>query len=385
MQNRPLKKILIYIVIAIFIGAGITHIVGGYKISVDTENVNSLTEPRNIMVTGFWNPTGQMIAQFSTSLYLNPEGWKGENWEDLGYNIYSFFPTPYTYNGTFEVDYQITWDDFWEITDEIKPIAIISFGAGAGPWEIEYNARNLDSWVPDYVPPYQPDPSPPDDTVLVGFVRHSTLPVQEIEDAINDQTDINAWVDWDGNPGAFLCEYMAYLGMWYQDIHNTSDDPYRCWKAGFIHVRANIDVEEAKEAVEITIREVIKSIPNFPPDAPTIDGPRKGDAGVEYPYTFQATDPEGDDVYYWILWGDGCPAVEWIGPYESGEIITVNHSFLREGEMTITARAKDSFENEGETGVLDVEMPRIRNYWGNPITDLFKNIIRLFPILKILI
>ena len=147
----------------------------------------------------------------------------------------------------------------------------------------------------------------------------------------------------------------------------------------------NINVDDAKEAAEITIREVINSIPNFPPDTPQIDGPRKGEMEVEYPYTFQATDPDGDDVYYWIIWGDGCPAVEWIGPYESGEIVTVSHSFLREGKITITAQAKDSFENEGEIGVLDVEMPRIRNHLGNRIIDLFNSFTRLFPIFKILI
>ena len=49
-------------------------------------------ELRNIMLTGYWNPTGQMIAQFSNDSYLNPDGWKGANWEGWGFNIYSFFP-----------------------------------------------------------------------------------------------------------------------------------------------------------------------------------------------------------------------------------------------------------------------------------------------------
>ncbi len=156
MRNEIFKKILILGIISLFIGIGITQIVPGNEIHLSNStsyHMESVRELRNIMLTGYWNPTGQMIAQFSTDPYLNPDGWKGENWEDSGYNIYSYFPTPYLYNGTFEVDYQDTLEDFEIITDEIKPIAIISFGAGIGPWEIEFNARNLDSWINDEKPP----------------------------------------------------------------------------------------------------------------------------------------------------------------------------------------------------------------------------------------
>ena len=121
-----------------------------------------------------------------------------------------------------------TWNDFWNITLQIHPVAIISFGAGDGPWEIEYSTRNLEFWINDENPPYQPTPSPPDDTVPAGFIRHSTLPLQEIADAVNSQTDIEAWVDWDGFAGMYLCEYIGYLGMWYQSLHSGQGDLYPC-------------------------------------------------------------------------------------------------------------------------------------------------------------
>jgi pyrrolidone-carboxylate peptidase len=255
-------------------------------------------ELRNIMLTGYWNPTGQMIAPFSNNTYLNPRGWKGKNWEGSSFNIYSFFPKPGTYNGTFEVDYQDTWEDFWNITNEIKPIAIISFGAGSGPWEIEYNARNLNVWVPDNNPPYQPTPCPPDHTKPVGYVRHATLPVQSIADEVNNQTTINAWVDWNGNPGAYLCEYMAYLGMWYQDIHNDTSEPDYCLASGFIHVNAGVPLKNAMEATNVTIREVIKYLlsSNQPPGKPTIEGPKYGDVDIEYEYRISVSDPDGDNL-----------------------------------------------------------------------------------------
>jgi hypothetical protein len=86
---------------------------------------------QNIMLTGYWDPTGQMLQKFSQDPDLNPSGWQGDNWMGLGYDIYAYFPDPNKgYTGDFEVDYQDTWDDFWRITGEIDPVAILSYGRG---------------------------------------------------------------------------------------------------------------------------------------------------------------------------------------------------------------------------------------------------------------
>jgi pyrrolidone-carboxylate peptidase len=376
------RKIIGILVIIIFFGVSVLPSTSGNK-KVDIETIN---DNRNIMLTGYWNPTGQMIAEFSTDPYLNPDGWIGENWEDLGYDIYSFFPTPYSYNGTFEVDYQNTWDDFWDITSYINPIAIISFGAGAGQWEIEYNARNLGSWVSDNNPPYQPTPCPPDDSKPTGYERHSTLPVQKIADAVNDQTNVNAWIDWNGNPGAYLCEYMAYLGMWYQDIHNDSGDPYQCLKAGFIHVISSLALEDAKTATKITIREVIKSLPNDtnnPPLTPTISGPTNGIVDTPLTFTFNSVDPDGDDVEYYIKWGDG-HVETWDGPYASGLDVNITHTYTRKGSFTIEAKARDPYGEESDWETLTVTIPRDRVI-NRPILYFLQNYPYLFLSLQKLI
>jgi hypothetical protein len=216
-----------------------------------------------IMVTGYWNPTGQMIAPFSKDVALNPDGWIGENWENRGYDIYSYFPTPGSYEGDFEVDYQDTSNDFWAITDTLKPIAIISFGAGEGEWEIECNARNLTNWYNDYEIPYQPTPNPPDTTAQINFYRHSTLPVYDIANAVNNETTVDAWIDSLSNPGAFLCEFMAYHGMWYQDIHSSSEDEAPCLAAGFIHVDNSVALSECEAAAQHTIRTTIDFLESF--------------------------------------------------------------------------------------------------------------------------
>jgi len=92
------------------------------------------------------------------------------------------------------------------------------------------------------------------------------------------------------------------------------------------------------------------------PSAPTIDGQTSGIAGIEYEYKFTTTDPNGNDVYYYIEWGDGS-VEDWIGPYSSGEEITRAHTWDEKGTYTIKARAKDTDNLWGPWGTLKVTMP----------------------------
>lgn len=217
------------------------------------------TDAPKVMVTGYWNPTGQMIAHFSTDTLLNPEGWLGENWNGFGFDVHSFFPEPYTYTGILEVDYQNVLADFYWLVDSLKPLAIISFGAGAGPWEIETGARNLTSWYPDDRAPFYPNPSPPDSTVLAWTVRNSSLPLENIKTAVNNETEILARIDNSNDLGKYLCEYIAYLNMWYHDVH-SQDSVFPCIKSGFVHVRDDLEVPEVIKAANITVRETLKAL-----------------------------------------------------------------------------------------------------------------------------
>ncbi len=97
---------------------------------------------------------------------------------------------------------------------------------------------------------------------------------------------------------------------------------------------------------------------NLAPNIPQITGTTNGKAGVEYDYTFTATDPDGDDVYYWVTWGDSCPAVEWDGPYNSGETVTIAHTYTDQGDYTISAKAKDEYDAESDWGTLEISMPK---------------------------
>lgn len=123
------------------------------------------------------------------------------------------------------------------------------------------------------------------------------------------------------------------------------------------------------------------------PTIPTINGEINGILGETYDYTIVAVDPQGDDVFYRIRWGD-CSNMNWVGPFESGEEVTIEHAWCgvccSPGKFTITVTAKDIHGSEGAGGTLEVFMvskrPRLN------IDLLFQYFLghnaNLFPILS---
>jgi hypothetical protein len=82
---------------------------------------------------------------------------------------------------------------------------------------------------------------------------------------------------------------------------------------------------------------------NQPPNSPSISGPTTGTVGEEYSYIFKTTDPDGENVFYWIDWGDNYNT-SWIGPYNSNQEISLDHIWSEEGTYLISAKAKDEFD-----------------------------------------
>jgi hypothetical protein len=95
------------------------------------------------------------------------------------------------------------------------------------------------------------------------------------------------------------------------------------------------------------------------PSAPQINGPTSGNIGEEYEYTFISVDPAEDALFYLIEWGDG-ETEEWIGPFNSGEQITLSHSWSKSKTFNIRAKAKDEGGEESGWTILEVSMPKNR-------------------------
>jgi len=85
---------------------------------------------------------------------------------------------------------------------------------------------------------------------------------------------------------------------------------------------------------------------NRPPNKPTITGPSNVKPLIQYLFTFNTTDPDGDDIQYNVVWGDGNS--QWYGPYNSGQSVSANHRWIRLGTYYMKVRAKDQFENYGD-------------------------------------
>jgi hypothetical protein len=117
-----------------------------------------------------------------------------------------------------------------------------------------------------------------------------------------------------------------------------------------------------------------------PPNTPTISGPTKLKPNQNKEFTFTTTDPNGDQIYYYIDWGDGT-TTDWQGPYESGYQLKLSNRWTYKAKFTIKCKAKDINGQESDYGILDISTPRSRILNANFLI-LLENHPKLFQILQ---
>lgn len=121
---------------------------------------------------------------------------------------------------------------------------------------------------------------------------------------------------------------------------------------------------------------------NYPPNTPIITGAGKGKVGVETYYNFMSMDPEGDQMYYFIDWGDNTTS-NWLGPFSSGYQITISHTWSTPGIYPVKAKVKDVYDDESDWAMFSVIIPNIDD---KPISRfvelLFQRFPYVFPILR---
>jgi len=124
-----------------------------------------------------------------------------------------------------------------------------------------------------------------------------------------------------------------------------------------------------------------QAIQNDPPEAPSIDGTtKKLKPNVKYDYTLKTADPDADDVYYYVDWGDDNYS-GWVGPFASEVDVILNHTWAESGTYTIKAKAKDIYNAESNWTELEVNVPRARII-NNFIGEIFKRLPNALPMLK---
>jgi len=111
---------------------------------------------------------------------------------------------------------------------------------------------------------------------------------------------------------------------------------------------------------DITIRDSTWALitDNEVPSIPEIDGPASGKPEIEYEFTFFSTDPDEDDLYYLIDWGDGYEDVT--GYYPSGTKAYASHTWAQKGTYIIKAKAVDPYGTQSNWGQLSFNVPRDR-------------------------
>ena len=119
---------------------------------------------------------------------------------------------------------------------------------------------------------------------------------------------------------------------------------------------------------------------NEHPNKPIINGPGNGKTSETCYYSISTTDPNDDEIFYYIDWGD-LNNTGWIGPYSSGKYITANHNWSIDGTYLLKVKSKDIFEAESEWATLEVSMPK-NKVISYPIIRFLEQYIHLFPKLR---
>ena len=117
---------------------------------------------------------------------------------------------------------------------------------------------------------------------------------------------------------------------------------------------------------------------NSPPEKPERpSGPNSGKPGVSYTYSSSTVDSNGEPIFYKFDWDDGTES-NWLGPYDSGQVVTISHIWNSKGSYAVKVKAKDIYGGESFwSDPLSVSMPKNKI----SINNLIEFLIERFPIL----
>lgn len=119
--------------------------------------------------------------------------------------------------------------------------------------------------------------------------------------------------------------------LWTQTLNNYLN------QFGVASAHGYKTVEEFQPFTDPSVH--IAKISNKPDKPDTPDGPISGEVGIDYTYSTSTTEPDGDLVKYCFDWGDD--TVTWTDWLESGEIVSLIHSWEIPSDYEIKVKARD--------------------------------------------
>ena len=163
--------------------------------------------------------------------------------------------------------------------------------------------------------------------------------------------DISYGWDWDGD--SITDEYSSYLLSGATCTMTHSWDYPGTYDVK-VKAKDGLALSAFSPSLTVTITEG-----NTPPNKPdTPSGATSGKKGTSYSYSTSTTDSDDDQVYYWFDWGDGTNS-GWDGPHNSGDIISLSHTWTADGTYPIKVKAKDIHDEESIwSETLSVSMPK---------------------------
>ncbi|MEM7216846.1 MAG: hypothetical protein AAF515_00680 [Pseudomonadota bacterium] len=276
----------------LLVGLGICATLGACQntTAISSAQRGTCDRPAALLI-GYWPPTNEMLRAWSKNPAQNTDGWQGEDWRGLGYDVYAYLPefppdgdptnddfgsdgwvgSP---DSDFRVDFQDTSADFWRVAEAHQPRIIITTSRGNGAdWELEAieGGHGKPASAEESVNPaadWRSDEHgrhgwPSENTIdarsWAGISRYragnrlpSTLPLAEIE-AATRALDIGAVeIDRTGTSGNYLSGFLGLHGLLYDESSETTI------AAGHIHVRKGLAVATARAFMETTLETVLQ-------------------------------------------------------------------------------------------------------------------------------
>ena len=217
--------------------------------------------------------------------------------------------------------------------------------------------------------PYQPDePSGPSKGITECLYQFSTSTTDPDDDTVK-----YGW-DWDGDD--IVNDWTNYYPS------AASVNITHSWTVAGTYTVKVIAEDNVGDQSDFSSTFTVMIVVNIPHNAPDIIGPTNGKAGEECEYKFVTTDPNEDDVSYYVEWGDES-IEDWSEPYKSDENFTVGHTWNEKGNYTIRVKAKDIHGEESDWSTFEVSMPKNKQ---NTIMFFLKCFLDqqsiIFPILR---
>lgn len=208
-------------------------------------------------------------------------------------------------------------------------------------------------------------PNPPE--ALSGPTLGNTDEELTFSTKTDDQNDdpVRYGWDWDGDNivDEWTDYYLPDTEIELSHIYNTGGS-YNLKVAAIDNVG---DLSEFSENYTVII--------NSKPNPPIIEGSLNGKAGKEYTYSFTVNDPEENNLYLYIEWGDGT-VEDWSGPYQSDEEIDFVKTWEEQDTYIIKAKTKDEYEAESDWSSIEVSMPRVNSLRGFSFIQFYKLILK---------